>query len=89
MLTSIEVEETVSTGRVGTTVIEQIYKCNICKTVRKETNHWFDVVDDYQNKKLEIWEFQGYTDPAIKHVCGHNCLQKVVESWVSKNGKLA
>ncbi len=68
---------------------EEIYRCDVCKKQRGETNHWFLV--EFQNVSGErgasirifAWNDQS-ADDDVFHLCGEGCVQRKVSEFIAK-----
>lgn len=54
-----------------------VYICDICGTVKGETNHWFSA---YGADRIGCLTIGGFEERNGIHLCGEACVQK----WVSK-----
>jgi hypothetical protein len=61
----------------------EVYKCDVCGTVKGESNHWYIGSFDPAAFNIYPWEGERRGD-WIKHICGQQCAQKFLENWLSK-----
>lgn len=54
------------------------YKCDVCGTIKKETNHWFIGLRTRTQTIIEVWNTEGSRDRTACHLCGIQCSLK----WV-------
>ena len=69
-----------------------VYQCDgpNCEQQRKEVNHWFQMrcVPSFGADPATLFIFKwGSTSDGCKHLCGQECVQKMVEKWLA-TGKL-
>jgi len=59
----------------------ETFQCDVCNKLKKATNHWYCVFrcDTY----VSIFAFDERIENA-KHVCGKECLMKVISEDVDK-----
>jgi len=65
-------------------VIRQAISCDICATEKRQTNHWFVVLE--QGGELRVSGFSSRTRirPGMKHLCGQTCLHKLVDEFMAR-----
>jgi len=59
------------------------FKCKICGIVKKETNHWWNILEllDPLELRFKTFNVAAVKDETEDCVCGHECSQKVLELW--------
>ncbi len=67
---------------------EEIYRCDVCKKQRGETNHWFliqfHVRDEYEASiQIFAWDDQ-LAEEDLFHLCGEGCVQRKVSEFIAK-----
>lgn len=57
-----------------------VFTCDGCGSQRGAANHWYMLaVRDGSPDRIEIWMFvQDHNHPRVQHICGRECLQKVL-----------
>lgn len=65
-------------------MIRQAISCDICATEKRQTNHWFVVLE--QGGELRVSGFSPRTRlrPGMKHLCGQTCLHKLVDEFMAR-----
>jgi len=64
------------------TYIPPSASCNVCKTAKQETNHWYMV--EFRNTEVAIYQFDLHdVELGVPCVCGESCLQKYVSKHLS------
>jgi len=64
-------------------MIKTTITCDICGTVRQETNHWY--MAHFGGEYLTICHFKLEDAEDRAHFCGQSCVQKYVEQWMGAN----
>lgn len=68
--------------------------CDECGVEKKETNHWYLVLDDFgKDKNLSLlgcpgiaivpWNDGLAKSLGLKHICGQNCATAIFSRWLS------
>ncbi len=65
------------------TMIRQAISCDICGAQRRETNHWFIAYEQSGELRVSGWNFQRLHCPGTKHLCGENCLHKLLDEFLA------
>jgi hypothetical protein len=68
-------------------MIEEVVKCDFCGVAKGDSNHWFiGFIGSTNIFNLFLWpKPEDQTDiRGFKHICGQQCAQKFLESWMSK-----
>ena len=65
-------------------MIRQAISCDICGTEKKQTNHWFVAQDQGGELRLSGLNLRNRLRPGTKHLCGHTCLHKLVDDFISR-----
>jgi hypothetical protein len=60
----------------------EVYKCDVCGTVKGESNHWY--LGTSHTDSFNIFPWEDAIGDSIKHICGRQCAQKFLETWLSK-----
>lgn len=61
--------------------------CDVCGTVKKESNRWFLVAGNEQNQGLTLWPIEEALEanlPGAAHVCGIQCSLKYIAGQMEK-----
>lgn len=66
------------------------YFCDVCGRQRGATNHWWIVFLERDAALAALvmmlvirrWSAAAASDPQVKHACGRECTQKLVERWM-------
>lgn len=66
------------------------YNCDACGRPRGATNHWWIVFLERDAVLMEQvwmlvvrpWSAEAASEPHVKHACGRECTQKLVERWM-------
>ena len=77
------------------TFIAQPFLCTVCRKQREnDANHWFLVYMNYMAATpraparvcvtVEKWVDELARSEGIEHACGQECMQTLVERWVTK-----
>ncbi len=69
---------------------EEIYRCEVCKKQRGETNHWFLI--EFQGEsgghkgsiRIFAWDDRSAAEDDVFHLCGEGCVQRKVSEFVAK-----
>ena len=72
---------------------DESFICNICGTVKLESNHWwmitlgnvfcFDEGQPSRHFTLLPWNEEQSRNPDVYHVCGEGCASKALERFMS------
>jgi hypothetical protein len=65
-------------------VIRQAISCDICGTEMLNANHWFVANDRGPELRISAWSAHNRTRAAVRHLCGHKCLHKLVDDFMAK-----
>jgi hypothetical protein len=66
-------------------VIRQAISCDICATEKRQTNHWFVAYEQAGELRVSGWDSRHRQRPDSKHLCGQNCLHKLVDEFTAKS----
>ncbi len=69
-------------------MIRQTISCDICKTEKKQSNHWFVAYEQGMELRLSGWSSRYRMRPGSKHLCGQTCLHKLVDDFMARALKL-
>lgn len=62
------------------------YTCDECGTTKKETNHWFSLLDSGIGDLPSLVIYQSLVDEdEVLHVCGTECLLKRITKLLCKS----
>jgi hypothetical protein len=65
-------------------VIRQTISCDICKSEKKQSNHWYVVYEQGAELRLSGWNSRQRMRPDAKHLCGQSCVYKLVEDFMGR-----
>jgi hypothetical protein len=65
-------------------VIRQTISCDICKSEKKESNHWYVVYEQGGELRLSGWNSRQRMRPDARHLCGQSCVYKLVEDFLAR-----
>ena len=66
-------------------MIRQAISCDICATEKRQTNHWFVAYEQAGELRVSGWDSRHRQRPDSKHLCGQNCLHKLVDEFTAKS----
>jgi hypothetical protein len=64
-------------------LIRQAISCDICGTEKKQTNHWFVAYNQGGELRVSGFSANIRLRPRMKHLCGHTCLHKLVDEYIT------
>ena len=65
-------------------MIRQIISCDICKSEKKQSNHWYVVYEQGGELRLSGWSSRQRTRPGARHLCGQSCVYKLVDDFMAQ-----
>jgi len=65
-------------------VIRQTISCDVCKSEKKQSNHWYVVYEQGAELRLSGWNSRQRMRPDAKHLCGQSCVYKLVEDFMAR-----
>lgn len=68
-------------------MLEQTITCDICGQVGRRLNHWFVVYDQAGELRIKPWTAADTLIPGAKHLCGQNCLFKLIEEFLANHAQ--
>jgi hypothetical protein len=68
-------------------MIRQAISCEICGAQRRETNHWFIAYEQSGELRVSDWNSQRLLSPGTKHLCGENCLHKLLDEFLASSAQ--
>ena len=63
---------------------EQVYQCDVCRTAKLQTNHWFLVTSTKTGLALRNWSDSAARAAGVKHLCGSTCALRCVGQWAEE-----
>jgi hypothetical protein len=64
-------------------VIRQAISCDICGTEMLSANHWFIARVHGSELRISLWSGQARLGPSVRHLCGHKCLHKLLDDFLT------
>jgi hypothetical protein len=64
-------------------VIRQAISCDVCRSEKQQTNHWFVAHDQNGELRVTGWNSRNRLRPGTKHLCGQICLHKLVDEFMA------
>ncbi len=65
---------------------EEIYRCDVCKKQRGETNHWFlGRFETEAGMYITSWDAGAPDDDDVFHLCGEGCVLRKTSEFVQKS----
>jgi hypothetical protein len=68
-------------------MLEQTITCDICGLVGRRLNQWFVVYDQAGELRIKTWTASDTLIPGAKHLCGQNCLFKLIEEFLANHAQ--
>jgi hypothetical protein len=70
-------------------MIETVYKCDVCGTVRGPENHWLLADESSRSGVFILVPWDDYAPDADKHLCGAVCAHKILDRYLEslRNGE--
>jgi hypothetical protein len=65
-------------------VIRQTISCDICKSEKKQSNHWFVAYEQGAELRLGGWNSRYRTRPGAKHLCGQACVYRLMDDFMAR-----
>ena len=65
-------------------MIRQTISCDICKSEKKQSNHWFVAYEQGMELRLCGWSSRYRTRPGAKHLCGQACLYRLLDDFMAR-----
>jgi hypothetical protein len=65
-------------------VIRQTISCDICKSEKRQSNHWFVAFEQGMELRLSGWSSRYRTRPGAKHLCGQACVYRLMEDFMAR-----
>ena len=63
------------------------YECKVCGTERKQSNHWFVVIENQFGFHIYTWDwavsYGELNSTRALPVCGHGCAHKLLDAFLS------
>jgi len=69
---------------VGALVIRQTISCDICKSEKKHSNHWFVAFEQGAELRLAGWNSRYRTRPGARHLCGQACVYRLMDDFMAR-----
>jgi hypothetical protein len=70
-------------------MLQQTVSCDICGLVRRHPSNWFVVYDLDGELRIREWNPADTLYAEARHVCGQNCLFKLIEEFLIEQTKAA
>lgn len=64
-------------------MIEPIYKCDACKTMRGPGNHWLLARAEDGPWFIEWDDFEANAS-GVSHLCSAKCAHSILDQWIAK-----
>ena len=64
-------------------MIRQSIRCDMCGVQKREANHWFIAYEDSGELRVGGWSAQQLFRPGRIHLCGENCLHKLLSEFLA------
>jgi hypothetical protein len=64
-------------------MIRQIIFCDICGEEKEQTNHWFVAYIENGDFHISGLNSSNIVNPAAKHLCGQNCMHKMLDEFLT------
>lgn len=68
-------------------MIRQAISCDICKSEKKQSNHWFVAYEQGMELRVGGWDSRYRMRPGSKHLCGQTCLHKLVDDFLARTAE--
>ncbi len=68
----------------GITVIRQAISCDICRTEKRQANHWFVAYEQSGELRISGWNSLHLLSPETKHLCGEACAHKLISQFLMR-----
>jgi len=65
-------------------VIRQAISCDICRTEKRQANHWFVAYEQSGELRISGWNSPYLSRAGTKHLCGETCLHKAISKFQAK-----
>ncbi len=65
-------------------VIRQTISCDVCKSEKKQSNHWFVAFEQGAELRLAGWNSRYRTRPGAKHLCGQACVYRLLDDFMAR-----
>ena len=65
-------------------MIRQTISCDMCKSEKKQTNHWFVAYEQGAELRLGGWNSRYRKRPDAKHLCGQACLYRLLDDFMAR-----
>ncbi len=65
-------------------VIRQTISCDMCKSEKKHSNHWFVAFEQGAELRLAGWSSRHRTRPGAKHLCGQACVYRLMDDFMAR-----
>lgn len=65
-------------------MIRQAISCDLCRSEKRETNHWFVAYEQNGELRVSGWSARNRIHPGMKHLCGQACVHKLVDDFVTR-----
>jgi len=65
-------------------VIRQTISCDMCKSEKKHSNHWFVAFEQGAELRLAGWNSRYRTRPGAKHLCGQACVYRLMDDFMAR-----
>jgi hypothetical protein len=70
-------------------MLEQTVTCDNCGVVRQHPSNWFVIYDQEGEFRIKAWNPAETLGTGARHVCGQNCLFKLIEEFLVTQTKAA
>jgi len=70
-------------------VIQQVIRCDICGSQKRQTNHWFIAREESGELRISGWNSLYLQSPETKHLCGETCAHRLISQFLMRLGDVA
>ena len=64
-------------------MIRQIVTCDVCGEEKEQTNHWFVAWEQEGEFRISGLTQANSQETAAKHLCGENCVHKLLDEFLT------
>ena len=65
-------------------MIRQTISCDMCKSEKKHSNHWFVAFEQGAELRLAGWNSRYRTRPGARHLCGQACVYRLMDDFMAR-----
>ena len=67
-------------------MIQQVIRCDICGSQKRQTNHWFIAREESGELRISGWNSLYLQSPETKHLCGETCAHRLISQFLMRLG---